>query len=101
MSLITNLVFFPDPVTNFTFKLPAPMGIGPANGVGRDLVPGAQGAAVKFEWTPVADGDFKTMNAAASPAYGPVSAGTNFWKVAAVVKSLPLTRSATRSFIFK
>lgn len=114
VTLITNLVFVPNPITNFTLKLPAPAVIGPADGVSWVLQPGAQGATVKFEWAVVTGADgyqvaykrptdsaFKTMNAAASPAYGQYPRGTNFWRVAAVVNGTPQTWSATRSFIFK
>ncbi len=114
VSYITNLVFIPNPITTVSIKLPAPALIGPANGVSWDLVPGAKGATVKFEWEVVAGADsymlgvkrpgandFNTTIVAASPRYEAHPRGTNFWKVAAVVDGTPQTWSATRSFIFK
>lgn len=114
ISLITNLVFNPNPVLVPALKLPAPKLVGPANGVVWDLAPGALGATVKFEWQavtgadsyqvavkPPGAADFKTTPAAASPGWGQYPRGTNFWKVAAVKNGAPQTWSETRSFIFR
>ena len=114
VSLVTNVVFMPNPVTTFTLKLPAPELVGPADGVSWDLQPGAQGATVKFEWAAVQGADayvlavqrpgqssFMESSYAASPAWQQHPRGTNFWKVAAVVNGTPQTWSETRSFIFK
>ncbi len=114
ISLITNLVFNPNPVVNLTLKLPAPKLAGSADGVSWDLQPGAQGATVKFEWEAVTGADgyllavqrpgqssYMETSVAASPAWAQHPRGTNFWKMAAVVGSTPQTWSATRSFIFK
>jgi hypothetical protein len=114
VSFITNLVFIPNPATNFVFKLPAPKLIAPANGVKWDLVPGAQGATVKFEWEAVSGADsyslavkrpgasdFKTTSVDVSPTWAQYPRGTNYWKLAALVGGVPQTWSETRLFIFK
>lgn len=114
VSFITNLVFIPNPIITIPLKLPAPKLIGPANGVKWDLVPGAPGATVKFEWEAVAGADsymlavrrpgqssFMETSCAASPFWQPHPRGTNFWKMAALVGGTPQNWSETRTFIFK
>jgi hypothetical protein len=114
ISLITNLVFNPNPVLTPVLKLPAPKLIAPANGAEWDIGPGASGATINFEWAAVSGADsyslavkspgasdFKTTSVDAPPTFATYPRGTNFWKVAAVKNGAPQTWSEIRSFIFR